>query len=180
MDRSERLELASNYFIKNSELVELKTGSYEEITTHADQRTVLFKVKAKDTWSSIPLISTLKKGFVPGLKQKLVRLYDCQREAFTFQNTRVGNRLNVSQVLRSQPIWDGRDLTSMDVLDLCDQFIDQVTKLLSLIHIFLSDVLFFLHFSVSTMLAIMLRQSASHCIHRILHLMSTSKLCQMD
>ena len=124
----DRLKLACDFFVKNDELVNFTEGTYEEITTHADTRSLLFKSAAHDNWKSTPLLSAIPKKNVKGLKQKLVRLYDCNREAYAFQNTDVGNTLNVEEILKSQPVWHGQELSSLDVLDICDKFVNEVIK----------------------------------------------------
>ena len=122
----DRLKLACDFFIKNDELVNLTEGTYEELTRHADSRSLLFKSAAHCSWESKPLYPTVKT--VRGLQQKLVRLYDCNREAYAFQNTDIDNTLDIKAIMNSKPVWNGNELTSSDVLKICDEFVDVVRK----------------------------------------------------
>ena len=128
LSEMERLKLISDHFFLNRDTVEFVDGSYQEVTAHADSRSILFKAKAKNTWKSKPLSSVVKK--VQGLTQKLTRLYDCNRDIYTFQNTSESYYINVKKALSAPPVWKGNELTPSEIMDLCDALIDTVTNLL--------------------------------------------------
>ena len=56
-----------------------------------------------------------------------MRLYDVNRDNFGFQTVSANETLNVKQILSQPPIWNGEDLSSSDILKLCDEMIDMVT-----------------------------------------------------
>lgn len=120
----DNLVLTYERFIKDTEIVKFKNGTYEEITSHADTRKVMFQSRAKPTWDSV--LTNLPEE-VDGLTQKLVRLYDVDRDIFGFQTVSANEKLNVKQILSQPPIWNGEDLSSSDILKLCDEMIDMVT-----------------------------------------------------
>ena len=49
----DNLVLTYERFIKDTEIVKFKNGTYEEITSHADTRKVMFQSRAKPTWDSV-------------------------------------------------------------------------------------------------------------------------------
>lgn len=115
--------LTYDMFTKETEYVKFMTGSYQEVITHADSRTLMFQARAKPTWKSS--LENLPRT-VKGLTQKLVRLYDCNRDIFGFVKEKVEVDLTVRDILNTPPVWQGEELTSLNVFDLCDQMINLV------------------------------------------------------
>ena len=70
-----------------------------------------------------------------GFKQDFARIYDCNCDAFIFQKYDK-TLLNTAEELRGDKAWDGKRLTGDDILDFCEQIIDEVPfYLLPCIHI---------------------------------------------
>lgn len=118
--------------IINDEVVQLRSGSYEEVTNCSDQRTVLFKFekKALSEWKSKSLSSELTT--VTGFKQSFSRLYDVDVEAYNFLTVKDDHTLDVEEVLaRTSTLWDGKsDLSKMEIVNIINQVIDTVSYLL--------------------------------------------------
>ena len=114
--------------VERNETISLTSGTYQEITTISDALGTLFKFKknALSEWKSVPLVSKQKK--VTGLMQSFSRLYDVDKDVFSFTTAAERHTLDVAEVLsRPCDIWDKKsDLTQLDVVNVINMVIDKV------------------------------------------------------
>ena len=115
-------------FVESNEIVQFKDGTYEEITSFADKRNLLFKFEKnpESEWKSIPLQS--KKEIVTGFIQSFGRMYDAEEEVYAFLTLKDEHDLDVGEVLsRPCELWDGQsDLTQLEVIHIINMVIDKV------------------------------------------------------
>ena len=68
-----------------------------------------------------------------GFKQDFARIYDCDEDAFIFQKYDE-TTLNTTEVLSGDSAWDGRRLTGDDILDFCEQIVEEVMPIFLCFH----------------------------------------------
>ena len=84
-------------FIEVEEVIKLRKGTYTDLTTFSDARSLLFRFEKEGQWESLPLQSLHKT--VKGFKQGFARIYDTDKDAFIFQMKEEVVNLDVETVL---------------------------------------------------------------------------------
>lgn len=114
--------------IRHTSNVILKDDSYRGIMDYADTRTGVFKFgKPKTaTWTSKSLLDKLNRTSVKGFSQNLKRFYDTEEDAFLFGYEKTTKNINIKETLDGPKVWNGEDMSTEEMLSICDRLIEQV------------------------------------------------------